>query len=155
VAHYPVVGGQQGHRIDTPLNVMVHNNTPYHVAVEVRGNRVITSIEGQEVDSWTDDSLLASGGVGFFNEAGARARLYWMKVFKNDDMLGRICGYLAGTESGADRAELWGPGMPAGPQRPTAPAPRNDAGLAVAAVGGVSRARRRKNSDRWREDTWS
>ena len=156
VAHYPVVGGQVGHRIETPLNVMVHNNTPYHVAVEVRGNRVVTSIEGQEVDSWTDDSLLASGGVGFFSEAGAKARLYWMKVYKNDDLLGRICAYLAGTGSGANTAELWGPGVPADPGRPTAPAPRDDAALAVVALGGVSGgARRGKISNGWRDELWS
>ncbi len=155
VAHYPVVGGQQGHRVDVPLNVMVHNNTPYHVAVEVRGNRVITSIEGQEVDSWTDDALLASGGVGFFSEAGARARLYWMKVFKNDDMLGRICAYLAGPESGANTAELRRPGLPAGPRRPTSPAPRPEAVWAVAALGGSSSARRARTSNRRREEPWS
>jgi hypothetical protein len=74
---------------------MVHNNTPYHVSVEVKGNRVITSIEGQEVDRWVDDTL-ASGGVGFFSEPGERARLYWMKLAANDDLLGKICAYLTG-----------------------------------------------------------
>ena len=154
VSHYPVVGGQAGHRVDVPLNVMVHNNRPYHVAVDVHGSRVTTSIEGQEVDSWTDDALLATGGVGFFTETGARARLYWMKVFKNDDMLGRICAYLAGADSGANTAELWGPGVPEGPGRPTDPTPRNDAALAVAAVTGPACARRGRSSNRGRE-AWS
>jgi hypothetical protein len=95
MVHYPVVGGKNGHRVEVPLSVMVHNNTPYHVAVEVTGNRVITSIEGQEVDRWTDDTL-ASGGVGFFSEPGERARLYWMKLAANDDLLGRICAYFSG-----------------------------------------------------------
>ena len=95
MVHYPVVGGKKGHKVEVPLSVMVHNDTPYHVAVEVKGNRVVTSIEGQEVDRWTDDTL-ASGGVGFFSEPGERARLYWMKVAANDDLLGRICAYFAG-----------------------------------------------------------
>jgi hypothetical protein len=86
---------------------MVHNDTPYHVAVEVKGNRVITSIEGQEVDRWIDDSL-ASGGVGFFSEPGERARLYWMKLAANDDLLGRICAYLSGgSERGSETAAHW------------------------------------------------
>jgi hypothetical protein len=86
---------------------MVHDNTPYHVAVEVKGNRVITSIEGQEVDRWTDDTL-ASGGVGFFSEPGERARLYWMKLVTNDDLLGRICAYLSGgSEEGSDTTARW------------------------------------------------
>jgi hypothetical protein len=95
MVHYPVVGGKKGHKVEVPLSVMVHNNTPYHVSVEVQGNRVITSIEGQEVDRWVDDTL-ASGGVGFFSEPGERARLYWMKMAANDDFLGKICAYLSG-----------------------------------------------------------
>jgi hypothetical protein len=85
----------------------VHNDTPYHVAVEVKGNRVITSIEGQEVDRWIDDTL-ASGGVGFFSEPGERARLYWMKLAANDDFLGRICAYLSGgSEEGSETTAQW------------------------------------------------
>ena len=66
-----------------------------HVAVDVRGNHFTTSIEGEEVDSFTDDTL-ASGGIGFFSEAGEKARLYWAKVSKNQDWLGRMCAYLSG-----------------------------------------------------------
>ena len=102
MVHYPVVGGKKGHKVEVPLSVMVHDNTPFHVAVEVKGDRMITSIEGQEVDRWTDDTL-ASGGVGFFSEPGERARLYWMKLVTNDDLLGRICAYLSGgSEEGSD-----------------------------------------------------
>jgi hypothetical protein len=107
MVHYPVVGGKKGHRVEMPLSVMVHNDTAYHVEVEVEGNRVITSIEGQEVDRWTDDTL-ASGGVGFFSEPGERARLYWMKLAANDDLLGRICAYLAdGSEEGSETTAQW------------------------------------------------
>jgi hypothetical protein len=94
--YYPVVGGKPGHQVKVPLPaVMTHANTPYHVAVKVSGRRLTASIEGQEVDSWTDE-VEPSGGVGFFTDPGERARLYWMKVYKNDDWLGRICGFLAG-----------------------------------------------------------
>ena len=107
IVHYPVVGGKKGNRVEVPLSVMVHNDTPYHVAVEVKGNRVITSIEGQEVDRWIDDTL-ASGGVGFFSEPGERARLYWMKLAANDDFLGRICAYLSGgSEEGSETTAQW------------------------------------------------
>jgi hypothetical protein len=107
MVHYPVVGGKKGHSVEVPLSVMVHNNTPYHVAVEVKGNRVITSIEGQEVDRWTDDTL-ESGGVGFFSEPGERARLYWMKLAANDDLLGRICAYFSGgSEEGSETTAQW------------------------------------------------
>jgi hypothetical protein len=77
------------------MDVMVHNDTPYHVAVSVEGNRIITSIEGQEVDRWIEDRI-PTGGVGFYSDAGERARLYWMKVSKNEDFLGKVCAYLSG-----------------------------------------------------------
>jgi hypothetical protein len=104
MVYYPVVAGKPGHRVEVPLSVMVHDKQPYHVAVQVSGNRVTASIEGQEVDSWTDD-LLPSGTVGFFADAGESARLYWMRVSKNDDFLGRVCAFLSGsaesTQTGA------------------------------------------------------
>jgi hypothetical protein len=97
MVHYPVTGGHAGRPVETPLmDVMVHNNTPYHVAVTVAGNRIITSIEGQEVDRWSEDQI-ASGGVGFYSDAGERARLYWMKVSKNEDFLGKVCAFLSGS----------------------------------------------------------
>jgi len=119
MVHYPVVGGKRGHRVETPLSVMVHNHRPYHVTVDVRGNHFTTSIEGDEVDSFTDDTL-ASGGIGFFSEAGEKARLYWTKVSKNQDWLGRMCAYLsadgarrtAGLQGPGGKREPWQPGDP-------------------------------------------
>jgi len=79
------------------------------------------------VDSWTDDTL-RKGGVGFFAETGERARIYWMKIFKNDDFLGRVCAYLSGsTGEESDSAALWpdgtpGQGQPSGTGLPTQPA---------------------------------
>ena len=84
---------------------------PFHVAVDVQGNRVTASIEGQKVDTWTDDTA-AAGGVGFFADAGERARLYWMKVSKNRTGWAGICAYLSGTGT-RETAEVWGPGVPA------------------------------------------
>jgi hypothetical protein len=133
LVHYPVVGGRKGHAVETPLSVMVHNRTPLHIAVDVRGSRVSASVEGQNVDSWTD-SLMASGGVGFFSEAGERARLYWMKVSKNQDWLGVVCSFIAGSST-AQTAELWGPAAPAGTSHPAPRAFTPDAVLAETDFG--------------------
>jgi hypothetical protein len=132
VVHYPVVAGRKGQQVETPLSVMVHNHEPYHVAVDVKGNRVVTSIEGQEVDSWTDDTLKV-GGVGFFSDMGESARLYWIRVTKNQDWLGRVCAYLS-NESGIDTAELWRGDLPGAPPPLPQPAPPagGDATLAAA-----------------------
>ena len=94
IVHYAVVGGKAGHRVETPLALMVHNHTPVAVAVTVKGNQFRVSIDGEEVDSWSDDAL-AAGGVGFFADAGDRAQLYWLKITGNDDWLGRLCSMLS------------------------------------------------------------
>ncbi len=144
MVHYPVVGGKRGKAVATPLNVMVHNNKPIQVAVDVKGNRMVTSIDGQEVDTWIDDAI-PQGGVGFFADAGEKARLYWMKVSKNEDFLGRVCAYLSsklGDGSNAS-AEMWGPEMPGSMPVPGSgvPSNTNDAALAAAVVGFGGRKR--------------
>ena len=154
MVHYPVVGGKKGHKVETPLSIMVHNNVPYHVQVQVKGNKFTTSIEGQEVDSWTDETLLA-GGVGFFSDAGERARLYWMKVSKNDDWLGRICAFVAGDSDAGSRDTAWlqRPGLPE-------PAPeRRDTEQAAILAGEAgeflfSSAQRARASTMGRVETW-
>jgi hypothetical protein len=109
MVHYPVTGGHAGRPIETPLmDVMIHNDTPYHVAVAVHGNRIITSIEGQEVDRWIEDQIPA-GGVGFYSDAGERARLYWMKISKNEDFLGKVCAYLSGSADASRTFALLSP----------------------------------------------
>lgn len=161
--HYPVVAGRKGKPVSTPLNVMVHNNKPFQVAVDVKGNRMVTSIDGQEVDTWIDDSI-PQGGVGFFADAGEKSRLYWMKVSKNEDFLGRVCAYLSsklgdGSNTGA---ELWAPEVPGSLPHPGSriPAHSDEAALSAAVLGiGGTRRRRAglascqaisfRRSDRW------
>jgi hypothetical protein len=159
VIHYPVVGGKAGRRVETPLNVMVHNNEPFQVAVNVKGNRFSASIEGEEVDSWSDDRL-PSGGVGFFAEAGDAARLYWMKVTANDDWLGHICNRLAGDSGSRVTSEVWGTGFgntqPGGIPQPEGPGSAGNVTLAAAGLGlpGL-KARRSRDSKYRRYQTWS
>jgi len=118
MVHYPVREGRSGVKVETPITVMVHANTAYHVEVAVKGNRFVVSIEGEEVDSWTDDAP-SSGGVGFFSEVSERARLYWVRIDKNDDWWGRVCGFIAG--AGASSESAWLPGGPSPAQAPRSP----------------------------------
>jgi hypothetical protein len=132
LVHYPVVDGKKGHAVSTPLDVMFHHNEPFHVTVDVSGNRFTASVEGQRIESWTDDSP-AAGAAGFFADAGEKARLYWMRVVKNDDWLGGLCSYLAG--SAKETAELWGPGIPTEPSGPGTPPSPPDMLLASTETG--------------------
>ena len=160
MAHYPVVGGKPGHRVETPLGVMVHNNKPFQVAVNVKGSRFSASIEGEEVDTWSDETL-PSGGVGFFAEAGESARIYWMKVTRNDDWLGRVCGMLAGPDNGPQAtSELWGPSLgdphPGSVPLPAGPDGAGNVTLAAAGLGlPGGKARRRRESRFERVQPWS
>jgi hypothetical protein len=137
VVHYSVVEGKAGHQVETPLNIMMHNNKPFQVAVDVKGNHFSASIDGEEVDSWSDD-VLPAGGVGFFAEAGERSRLYWMKISKNDDWLGRVCSMLEGSDAGPQAtSELRGTGfgnVPGGGMPPSRP-DSGDMTLAAAGLG--------------------
>ena len=101
MVRYPVVHGTKGPRVETPLLMMIHAHTPYHITVDVKGNRYRTFIEGHEADFWTEDRL-KSGGVGFFSDPGEHARIYWVRVESHGDFLGRICGWLSGQDNASD-----------------------------------------------------
>jgi hypothetical protein len=150
MVHYPVVAGQKGPRVVTPLSIMIHEHTPYHVEVDVQGDRVTTSIEGEQVDSFTD-ATLARGGVGFFTEAGEQARLYWVKVSRNEDWLGRVCAFLSG--GGSSTAQLLPPAgtMP----RPDSGSPDSTNHFVLAAGFGFMRRNVfRRISDHRRFSLW-
>jgi hypothetical protein len=148
--HYPVIAGKKGLRVSTPLNVMIHDHTSYHVAVDVHGDRITTSIEGEQVDSFVD-STLARGGIGFFADAGEQARVYWIKVSKNEDWLGRVCAFLSGGNS--DTAQLWPPAGTTPGRDPGAPLPPNQLVL-VAGVGLIRRNAFCRISDQRRFSLW-
>ena len=153
LVQYDVVDGKAGRRSQTPLNIMVHNNQPMQVAVDVVGNRLVTSIDGEEIDRYSG-GVLAAGGVGFFSDAGEHARLYWIKVSKNDDWLGHVCGFLAGDVDGARvTAGLGIPGMPGAPGGSEAPV-GTLAVLGMGLPGGAFRPRGRKKKS-GRNETWN
>ncbi|HXA50553.1 MAG TPA: hypothetical protein VNV86_09635, partial [Candidatus Acidoferrum sp.] len=138
MVHYTVIDGVAGRATKTPLNVMVHHNRPFQVAVTVHGKHLTTELDGEEVDTFREDSLTA-GGVGFFSDAGEHARLYWARVTKNDDWLGHVCAFLSGGESQAT-AELWPPAVPGGAPAPWTPG--SDSSFITAAWIGLPSIRR-------------
>ena len=142
MVHYAVVGGKKTGYSETPLSVMVHRGRPMQVLVDVKGDRFTASVDGEEVGSWSDHAI-STGGVGFFAEAGEKARLYWMRVSRNEDLLGHICAYITGS-SGRQYAELW-PEAPGGrPHRDGPNVPFEPAqALSLATVVTLRRSRMR------------
>jgi hypothetical protein len=138
MVHYSVIDGVAGRKTQIPLNVMVHHNRPFQVAVTVRGKHLVTELDGEEVDTYREDALPV-GGVGFFSDAGEHARLYWARVTKNDDWLGHVCAFLSGGESQAT-AELRPPALPGGAPAPWMP--DSDSSILTAAWIGLPSIRR-------------
>jgi hypothetical protein len=156
LVHYNVVGGKSGHRTQTPLNIMVHNNQPMQFAVDVRGSSVVTSIDGEEVDSFVDNTLVA-GGVGFFSDAGEHARLFWMRVSRNDDWLGHVCAMLSNAAVEGRTAGLRGPRLPDGAPAPRLPGDGNDMAVAGVwiALPYLRATRKTRFFKTWRSDPWN
>jgi hypothetical protein len=92
LVRYPVIDGKAGPRVEIPIRVLLHNDTPYRVELLATGGDYATSIEGQLVDFWHDERLKI-GGVGFYTENGDMARIYWMKLSQKNDFVGRVCAY--------------------------------------------------------------
>lgn len=93
LVRYSVIGGVKEHAVEVPLRVMVHHATAFQVALEASGDLFSVSLDGERLDQWTDNRL-PSGGVGFFNEPGATARIYWMQLSSHNDLLGKLCAFL-------------------------------------------------------------
>lgn len=93
LVRWAVINGRSGPRKSIALPMQTRLDTIYRVRVDVRGNDFVTTVQGQVVDVFSDDRL-PRGGVGFFSEAGEDARLRWVEVSHQYDMLGRLCAYL-------------------------------------------------------------
>ncbi len=93
LVRYAVINGRAGPKKSIPLPMQARLDTIYRVRVDVLGNDFVTTVQGQVVDVFSDDRL-PRGGVGFFSDTGEDARLRWVEVSHQYDMLGRLCAYL-------------------------------------------------------------
>ena len=71
---YLVANGKQTQVGRVPIDLAVTQDTVFNVRVDVRGPQFTTYLQGQQVDSWTDDQLKA-GGAGFLNERDERGKV--------------------------------------------------------------------------------
>ena len=92
LVRYAMVNGAESRRVRLPLPMIVRPDSVYRVQVAVKGNEFSTVVNGQMVDTWSDDRL-RSGGVGFFADAGESASLRYITVTDKDTVLGRILSH--------------------------------------------------------------
>jgi hypothetical protein len=71
---YLVVNGKQTQVGRVPIDLAVQPDTVFSVRQDIRGPQFTTYIQGQQVDSWTDDQLKI-GGAGFLNEREERGKV--------------------------------------------------------------------------------
>jgi hypothetical protein len=90
IVRYAVLNGVERERQRLPLPMSIRQDTLYHVQMSVRGNHFTTRVNGQVVDTWTDNRL-KRGGVGFFSERGESASIHWVDVREErDSILSRL-----------------------------------------------------------------
>lgn len=89
-----IVAGEQSHRVQVPVRDRFDLSRPVRITLEASGSDFKTSINGRVVDFFHDE-LLPSGGVGLTGQPDDRPRIQWMAVRHHDDLLGKVCGWLA------------------------------------------------------------
>ncbi len=92
LVRYAVIDGAIGTKTKLPLPLMVRTDTVYHVRMNVRSDQFSTLVNGQMVDTWSDQHF-KTGGVGFFSEAGEMALVRWASVASRDNVLGHLMSY--------------------------------------------------------------
>jgi hypothetical protein len=79
IIRYTVLNGNEQERQRLPLPMSIRPDTLYHVQMSVRGDHFTTKVNGQIVDTWTDNRL-KRGGIGFFSEKGESSAIHWVDV---------------------------------------------------------------------------
>jgi len=92
IIRYIVIDGHRTGRVKLPLPVALQANTPYKIRVRIKGNHFSTLINGQVVDTWTDQRF-KRGGVGFFSEPGEQALISWVRVNDAEGLFGGLFSF--------------------------------------------------------------
>lgn len=93
LVRYAMVNGIQRNHSSTPLNMTLRRDTLYKVQMTVKGADFSTAVNGQMVETWSDESL-RTGGVGFFADNGEVASLRYVQLTDKDTVIGRFLSYL-------------------------------------------------------------
>jgi hypothetical protein len=94
LVRFVVLDGRERERVELPLPLTLESGVDYHVRVSVRGNRFLTSVDGQLISSWID-TRISRGGIGFFSESGESSMLKWVSVSERDSFLARIASHFS------------------------------------------------------------
>jgi hypothetical protein len=91
---WTVINGRTGRVTRLPLPHGGANQTVYSIRVEVHGDSITTYLQDQVIDTF-NDTRLQEGGVGLVGAPDDRARIYGIRVYHQNDFLGKLCSFLA------------------------------------------------------------
>jgi hypothetical protein len=74
LVRFAVVNGEEQVRTQLPLPLKVRRDAIFRIRFDAVGSHFTTSVQGQQVDEWTDDHI-KTGGVGMYSERGEKATL--------------------------------------------------------------------------------
>jgi hypothetical protein len=94
LVRFVVLDGRERERVELPVPLTLESGVDYRVRVSVRGNRFLTSVNGQLISSWMD-SRISRGGVGFFSDDGESSMLKWVSVSERDSFLARLASHFS------------------------------------------------------------
>jgi hypothetical protein len=94
LVRFVVLDGRERERVELPLPLTLERGVDYKIRVSVRGNRFLTSVNGQLISSWMDNRI-SRGGVGFFSEDGESSVLKWVSVSERDSFIARIASHFS------------------------------------------------------------
>lgn len=94
LVRFVVLDGRERERVELPLPLTLERGVDYRIRVSVRGNRFLTSVNGQLISSWMDNRI-SRGGVGFFSEDGESSVLKWVSLSERDSFLARMASHFS------------------------------------------------------------
>lgn len=69
-----VTNGEAGPETVLPLEMRLPSNEQYTVKLDVRGDRIVTTLQGKVIDRWTDGTL-TKGGFAYLNQNNERGKI--------------------------------------------------------------------------------
>jgi hypothetical protein len=74
-----VIGGVSEITATTPILILLNRKNAITIRLRAVGNDFSVSLDGQVIDTWTDNRL-PMGGIGFVGAPDDRARIYWVRL---------------------------------------------------------------------------
>jgi len=75
-----VLRGKPGAALTAPLTILPNPKSAYLVRMRIAGSQFSLWIEGQKIETWTDNRF-SMGGAGFLGAPDDRARIYWVRFY--------------------------------------------------------------------------